>query len=151
MRSISRHCAVKKLVRKFLLWKTNKENETDNYPAFVAYHADFSPSRKVPLTREVRVSNSETQILALWHELKEENIKKGWELFADAATDVDMIVQSDSDSNNDAKPVVKKQAKKTTKNSAKKKTAKSSVAESKKKTATRKSANKKSTRKKKKQ
>ncbi|MEM9413398.1 MAG: hypothetical protein AAGA30_19980, partial [Planctomycetota bacterium] len=54
-----------KLVRKFLLWKTNKQDEGDNYPAFVAYHSDFSPTRKTPLTREVRISSSETQILAL--------------------------------------------------------------------------------------
>ena len=73
------------LVRKFLLWKTNKETESEEYPAFVAYHADFSPSRKTPLTREVRVSNSETQILALWNELKEDNIKKGWELHSDSS------------------------------------------------------------------
>ena len=85
-----------KLVRKFLLWKTNKENESDNFPAFVAYHADFSPSRKTPLTREVRVSNSESQILALWHELKEENIKKGWERYGDVAADVDAIAKKET-------------------------------------------------------
>ena len=75
------------LVRKFLLWKTNKETESEEFPAYVVYHADFSPTRKTPLTREVRVSNSETQILALWHQLKEENIKKGWKLHSDSVAD----------------------------------------------------------------
>ena len=75
------------LVRKFLLWKTNKETESEEFPAYVVYHAAFSPTRKTPLTREVRVSNSETQILALWHQLKEENIKKGWKLHSDSVAD----------------------------------------------------------------
>ena len=87
-----------KLVRKFLLWKTNKENDAENFPAYVAYHSDFSPSRKVPLSREMRVSSSETQILALWHELKEENIKQGWELVGDKANDVAKIVEEIPDS-----------------------------------------------------
>jgi hypothetical protein len=81
------------LVRKFLLWRTNKDSDSDNHPAFVAYHADYSPSRKVPLTREVRISNSETQILALWQELKESNIKAGWELFDNKTADVEQIVE----------------------------------------------------------
>ncbi len=68
------------LVRKFLLWKTNKEQESGEFPAFVAAYVDFSPSRKTPLTRDVRVSNSESQIRALFGEFKESNIKKGWEL-----------------------------------------------------------------------
>ena len=123
-----------KLVRKFLLWKTNKETDAENYPAFVAYHADFSPSRKVPLSRDVKVSNSETQILALWHELKEENIKQGWELVTDKNSEIEQLVNkseqrseagasSDSTGENSVEPSAKKKkaAKKATK---KKKTAK---------------------------
>ena len=68
------------LVRKFLMWKTNKENETAEFPAYVASYTDFSPSRKSPLDRDVRVSDSETQIRALYRQFKEDNIKKGWEL-----------------------------------------------------------------------
>ena len=51
------------MVRKFVRWKTNKENESADYPAYVVHYTDFSPGRKTPLTREVRVSNSEVQIL----------------------------------------------------------------------------------------
>lgn len=66
------------MVRKFLLWKTNKENESDDFPAYVIHYTDFSPNRKVPLQRDVRVSNSESQIHSIWDSLKEANIKKGW-------------------------------------------------------------------------
>jgi hypothetical protein len=65
------------MVRKFVLWKTNKEGHED-YPAYVLHFTDFSPNRKNPLAREVRVSDSEQQILDLWNELKEANIKRGW-------------------------------------------------------------------------
>ena len=68
----------KLMVRKFLIWKTNKENEGVDYPAYVAHFTDYSPGRKVPLDREVRISNSETQINELFEELKKQNIKKGW-------------------------------------------------------------------------
>jgi hypothetical protein len=40
---------------------------------------DFSPGRKTPLEREIRVSNSREQIEALWKELAEEYIVKGWQ------------------------------------------------------------------------
>jgi hypothetical protein len=95
------------LVRKFMVWKTNKEHDGQEFPAFVAYYADFSPSRKVPLTREVRVSNSKSQILALFRELKDENIKKGWERFddqgaskelADIVSGHEMAIAMDKDS-----------------------------------------------------
>jgi len=66
------------MVRKFLLWKTNKENENEDYPAYVVHMTDFSPNRKMPLQREIRVSNSLEQIESLWNALKEENVKKGW-------------------------------------------------------------------------
>ena len=143
------------LVRKFLLWKTNKESESENYPAFVAYHADYSPSRKVPLTREVRVSNSETQILALWHQLKEENIKAGWELHGDKSADVDkIVVTSQSNSETEKESTKKKVNPKTTKKNstakkpvtkttAKEKTAKKKTSKAKKKSAKKKSAKKK--------
>jgi hypothetical protein len=65
------------MVRKLLLWKTNKEAE-GRFPAFVVAYTDFSPNRKTPLEREIRVSNSREQIDALWKALAEENIVKGW-------------------------------------------------------------------------
>jgi len=68
----------KLMVRKFLMWKTNKESEGAEYPAYVAHFTDYSPGRKYPLDREVRISNSEEQINELFEELKKDNIKKGW-------------------------------------------------------------------------
>lgn len=65
------------MVRKLLLWKTNKETE-GNFPAYVAYFTDFSPNRATPLERDIRVSNSREQIEQLYAQMKEENIVKGW-------------------------------------------------------------------------
>ena len=67
-------------IRKFLMWKTNKEDKNSDFPAYVIHYTDFSPSRKKPLDREVRVSNSREQIDLLWDQLIQANIKKGWKL-----------------------------------------------------------------------
>ncbi len=77
------------LVRKFLMWKTNKAHEASQFPAFVVHYTDFSPTRKTPLDREVRVSNSEEQIERLYDGLKEEYIKKGWKPAANHATEAE--------------------------------------------------------------
>ncbi len=66
------------MVRKLLLWKTNKETEDGDYPAYVAYYTDFSPNRKTPLERDIRVSNSKEQIEQLLAEMQAEYIVKGW-------------------------------------------------------------------------
>jgi len=66
------------MVRKFMLWKTNKQGDASEFPAFVLHYTDFSPNRKVPLAREVRISNSEAQIESFWVSFKEQYIKKGW-------------------------------------------------------------------------
>ena len=66
------------MVRKLLLWKTNKESEGGNFPAYVAYFTDFSPNRAAALERDIRVSNSREQIEKLLDEMKVENIVKGW-------------------------------------------------------------------------
>lgn len=66
------------LVRKLMLWETNKLAEQGNFPAFVAYFTDFSPNRATPLERDIRISNSREQIEQLYTQLKEENIVKGW-------------------------------------------------------------------------
>ena len=67
-------------IRKFLMWKTNKEDKNDDFPAYVIHYTDFSPSRKKPLDREVRISNSREQIDLLWDQLIQDNVKKGWKL-----------------------------------------------------------------------
>jgi hypothetical protein len=70
------------MVRKLVLWKTNKEQLTDDFPAYVVHLTDFSPNRKDPLSREMRISSSFQQIQQLFDQLKTENITKGWNLHA---------------------------------------------------------------------
>lgn len=76
------------MVRKFVTWQTNKAAESDEYPAFVLHYTDFSPNRKDPLEREVRVSSSLAQINALFTEFVAENIKKGWDLHSSQTFEV---------------------------------------------------------------
>jgi len=75
------------MVRKLVLWQTNKEKEGEDYPAYVIHYTDFSPNRKTPLEREVRVSSSREQIDQLWTELAAEVFKKGWERITATAPD----------------------------------------------------------------
>lgn len=67
----------KRMVQKFLVWKTNKE-QTGRFPAYVLHHTDYSATRKDALKRDIRVSNSLEQIHALLDQFVAENIKKGW-------------------------------------------------------------------------
>jgi hypothetical protein len=65
------------MVRKLVMWATNKQNE--GWPAFVLSYTDFSPGRKTPLERDIRVSNSELQMNELWEALEKGAIVKGWQ------------------------------------------------------------------------
>lgn len=67
-----------KMVRKLLLWKTNKENSTE-FPGFVVYFTDFSPNRQNPLERDIRISNSEAGARKQFSALAEKNFVGGWE------------------------------------------------------------------------
>ncbi len=69
-------------LRKLLIWKTNKDQEDPSFPAYVVHWTDYSPSRKDPLQRTVRVAPTEELALALGEELIADNIKKGWEPLA---------------------------------------------------------------------
>jgi hypothetical protein len=66
------------MVRKLVLWKTNKEDVSSDFPAFVAHLTDYSPNRKTPLEREMRVSASRIQIEAMYDALAAESFGKGW-------------------------------------------------------------------------
>mgnify|MGYP000447893346 FL=1 len=66
------------MVRKFVVWKTNKENSGE-FPAYVYHYTDFSPTRKDMLKKEVKVSSSKAQIESYLKTEVSENIKKGWE------------------------------------------------------------------------
>jgi hypothetical protein len=67
-------------VQKFIVWKTNKDDIDDQYPAYVMNYTNFSPTRGKPLKKEVRVSSSKEQILEFLNKFKEKYIKKGWKL-----------------------------------------------------------------------
>ena len=68
----------KLMVRKFVVWKTNKP--APEYPAYVFHYTDFSSDRKEPLQREVVISDDEAQIMELCQKSVEKNIKKGWNI-----------------------------------------------------------------------
>ena len=118
---LRRECYTKELkgetmVRKFLMWQTNKEDESEDFPKYVIPYTDFSPNRKTPLSRDVRISNSVDQIGELWEALKEANIKKGWVKYGSHP--------ADTEDEPEEKPAKKKAAKKkTAKKAAKKKKA----------------------------
>ena len=48
------------------------------YCAYVLHYTNYSPTRKDPLKREVRISNSKKQIVELLNQFIKKNIKKGW-------------------------------------------------------------------------
>ena len=66
------------MVRKLVMWQTNKESDAEHWPAYVLHYTDFSPNRKTPLERDLRVSSSREQIEELWSELATEAFVKGW-------------------------------------------------------------------------
>ncbi len=71
----------KKMVRKLLMWKTNKKDRSD-FPAFVVYLTDFSPNRQNPLERDIKISNDEKTAKKLYDQLAAKNFISGWEKVA---------------------------------------------------------------------
>ena len=67
-----------KMVKKYFLWDTN--SSTEDYPKFVFYKIDYSPSRGDKLQRDIKVSNNQSQIETIFSDQIETDIKKGWEL-----------------------------------------------------------------------
>ena len=66
------------MVRKLLLWKTNKEDQPE-YPPYVVYLTDFSPNRQTPLEREVRIATTEKLARKQFKTLADEYFVGGWE------------------------------------------------------------------------
>jgi hypothetical protein len=66
------------MVRKLLLWKTNKEDRPE-FPPYVVYLTDFSPNRVEPLQREIRVATTEAAARKHYKRLAEENFIGGWD------------------------------------------------------------------------
>jgi len=67
-----------KMVKKFFLWKTN--SNSNNYPKFVFYKIDYSPSRGDKLQRDIKISDNQSQIEKIYSDQIESDIKKGWNL-----------------------------------------------------------------------
>ena len=67
-----------KAIRKFMLWKTNKE-KTGVFPPYVFYYLDYSEGRKDPIKRDINPFDDEKKALDFFSLAIEENVKKGWE------------------------------------------------------------------------
>ena len=63
-------------VRKFLVWNTKSKD--DSYPKYVYYKIDYSPTRKIKIKRDIKISNSKIQIINLFKNEIESDIKSGW-------------------------------------------------------------------------
>ncbi len=66
------------MVRKILLWKTNKEDVTGDYPAYVLHLTDYSPNRKRPLNHDVVVSSSLDQMEEVFETWRKKYFVRGW-------------------------------------------------------------------------
>jgi len=66
------------MVRKLLLWKTNKGDKPE-FPAYVVYLTDFSPNRVEPLQREIRIAETEAAARKHYKRMAEENFIGGWD------------------------------------------------------------------------
>ncbi|MDA8016495.1 MAG: hypothetical protein MPN21_03520 [Thermoanaerobaculia bacterium] len=69
----------RKAVRKLLVWKTNKEDVDPEFPAWVVHWTDYSPGRKEPLQREVRLAPDGETAARLAEQMIEKGVKRGWQ------------------------------------------------------------------------
>lgn len=67
-------------VRKFICWKTNKDELDEDYPPYVFCYVDYSPGRKGPLKKVLRTAQSAEELAIIFNTFKESEIKKGWTL-----------------------------------------------------------------------
>ena len=67
-----------KAVRKLLCWKTNKDLQDPDYPPYVAVWVDYSPNRKDPIKRDVRLAADEGELGGSIEEMIEAGVKRGW-------------------------------------------------------------------------
>lgn len=68
----------KTMVRKLVIWKSNKEQADAAYSPFVVHFTDFSMGRKDPLKREVRLAGTQAKGMAIGDAMIAKNIKGGW-------------------------------------------------------------------------
>ena len=67
-------------VRKFICWKTNKDEFDESYPPFVFCYVDYSPNRRGPLKKVLRTAQSAEELSIIYNTFKDGEIKKGWVL-----------------------------------------------------------------------
>ncbi len=68
----------KTAVRKVVMWATNKHELDPLYPQFVVHFTDYSPGRKEPLKRVVRLAPDKDIATQIADALIAKEIKKGW-------------------------------------------------------------------------
>ena len=61
-----------------MVWKTNKEEADAAYPSFVVCFTDYSPGRKDPLKRTVRLAPRLELATEIADGMIASEIKKGW-------------------------------------------------------------------------
>lgn len=66
-------------VRKFVVWKTNKEDKGPRYPAYGVLFTDYSPVRDDPIRTELRVASNVQRIMAIADAWLAENARRGWD------------------------------------------------------------------------
>jgi hypothetical protein len=66
------------MVRKLVLWKTNKTDRND-YPGYVVYLTDFSPNRQTPLERDMKISNNERTATQMFDDWARKIFITGWD------------------------------------------------------------------------
>jgi hypothetical protein len=98
------------MVRKLLLWQTNKDRDSEDYPAFVIHYTDFSPNRKTPLERDIRVSSSREQIEEQWKEVAAEAFTKGWVPVSTSSAGAEPVVETTAVAEVAPPPAPKKRA-----------------------------------------
>ena len=55
------------------------KEESKEFPSFVYHYTDYSPDRKDPLKKEIKVSENQKEIEMVLKTELEDNVKKGWE------------------------------------------------------------------------
>lgn len=65
-------------VRKLVQWRTNKHDVDGDYPAFVVHYTDYSPGRKAPLQRTVRLAPTFDLAEQIAEEILADKVKRGW-------------------------------------------------------------------------
>ena len=66
------------MVRKLLLWKTNKQSSGE-FPAYIVYYTDFSTGRKTPMNNEIIPANTKNEAESKFGALKKKVVLTGWE------------------------------------------------------------------------